>query len=747
MVLQTHGTRVFLTLLLAAILLVAGGLCGGAWAQDETPDSPAEATPLADIQASVDLSSPRATLSTFLNAMNAVKSGKEEFWSAALECIYLKDLEGEERVTTGEALANQLFDVLNGLTIDLEAIPDTLEERSFTAELGESGDIPLEFLKNNDDDFWRFRRSFLEREVEGLQETADEQAEEAEPIAKDVNPLLATPRRTMQTFIEGVNTWDDGGTAQALLALDLSWLPENIREETGEGLALDLKYIFDHDKLVVYQSIPEYTTGENYVHLHEGSRRIEIVPIPVGEDTDSVEWKFSQASLKNIDKLLPIFYNRPLVAGAVDTSGLSASLRLQEWMFNNYPVLTKKVVILENWQWLGMFISILLGMIISRIIAFILLRLVRRYFSQERLKLDKKLERDFVRPLRVALMAWVWWIALKPLDIPPEILNYLKTVIVTISSSSLVWAVYRLVDIIGTYIAEKALKSENKYDDMVVPLVVRSLKVFVMLAGVMFVAQMNDWNYRAALAGVGIGGLAFALAAQDTLGNLFGSLTVMMDRPFQIGDWVQIGDVDGNVESVGIRSTRIRTFYNSMITVPNAQLTSAIVDNYGARRFRRTKMNLGITYDTPPDKIAAFCEGIRELIRKHPYTRKDYFHVYLNTFGDSSLNILLYCFHECPDWSTELRERERLLLDIIRLAERMGVEFAFPTSTLYVNPGNGSPCTDELPIRHENAMEQGRKLADDIVHEYMGKTPQVPPPVTFEMPAQGADEIGDNDAS
>ena len=739
--------KYFPAIILMAAVLVPG-LSGNSWAQDETPEAATEATPLSVIQESVDLSSPRATISTFLNAMNAIESGKVEYWPAALECIYLLDLDGEERVQTGEALANRLYEVLNSLTIDLDAIPDTLDERTFTANLGESGDIPLEFLQNNEDDYWRFRRSFLEREVETLQETADEEAEEVEPIADDVNPLLATPRRTMQTFIEGVNSWDDGGAEQALLALDLSWLPDNIRQETGENMALDLKYIFDRHKLVVYQSISDDASGEKYVHLSEGSRRIEIVPVPVTEGGESVEWKFSQASLKNIDILLTLFYTRPVVSGAIDTSSLSFSLRIQEWMAKNYPFLAKKIVILENWQWMGMFISILLGMVVSRIIAFILLLFVRRFFNQEHLKLDKKLERDFVRPLRVALMAWVWWIALKPLDFPPEILVYLKTIIITISSSSFVWAVYRLVDIIGTYIGEKALKSENKYDDMVVPLIVRALKVFVLGAGVIFVAQVNDWPYETALAGVGLGGLAFALAAQDTIGNIFGSLTVMMDRPFQIGDWVQIGDVDGNVESVGIRSTRIRTFYNSLITVPNAQLTSAIVDNYGARRYRRIKMNIGITYDTPPDKIEAFCEGIRELIRQHPYTRKDYFHVYLNTFGDSSLNILLYCFHECPDWSTELRERHRLMLDVMRLAERMGVEFAFPTTTMYVNPGGDVPQNKAgIQIEPNDAMQQGRKLADGIIHDFMGKTPQVPPPVSFDIPSQGFEDTGgDNDS-
>ena len=326
------------------------------------------------------------------------------------------------------------------------------------------------------------------------------------------------------------------------------------------------------------------------------------------------------------------------------------------------------------------------------------------------------------------------WLALKPLSLPEAALSPLKVIITTVSCIAFVWAVYRLVDILGTYISEKARLTENKYDDLVVPLIVRTLKLFVLCVGFIFILEMNDQDYRTILAGFGLFGMAMALAAKDTLGNIFGSLTVLMDRPFQIGDWVQMGDVDGNIESVGIRSTRIRTFYNSRVTIPNSTLTNAVIDNYGERQFRRYKATIGITYDTPPDTIDAFCEGIRELIRQHPYTRKDYFHVYLNDFGDSSLNIMLYCFHECPDWSTELRERHRLLNDIIRLAASMGVEFAFPTSTLYMRKDEPGPSLPPV-ANGTDALTEGRRRASDVIKEQTGGNASVPPPVSFVNPA------------
>ncbi|MFQ5501485.1 MAG: mechanosensitive ion channel family protein, partial [Phycisphaerae bacterium] len=271
-------------------------------------------------------------------------------------------------------------------------------------------------------------------------------------------------------------------------------------------------------------------------------------------------------------------------------------------------------------------------------------------------------------------------------------------------------ATYRVIDLIFGYLSILANRSASRFDVLLVPFGRKFLKVVVTVGGLIyFASRIYPDRLTALLGGLGLGGLAFALAAQDTIKNIFGSITVMLDRPFEIGDWVKIGEVEGTVESVGFRSTRIRTFYNSQVNVPNGKLIDAIVDNLGRRRFRRISCMLGLTYDTPPEKIDAFCEGVRELIRRHPYTRKDYYHVYLNAFGPHSLDVLLYCFHEAPDWSTELREKHRLFADILRLAERLGVEFAFPTQTLHVQKSDAPPPS-KPPI-----PEKARTLSPHMV--------------------------------
>jgi len=263
----------------------------------------------------------------------------------------------------------------------------------------------------------------------------------------------------------------------------------------------------------------------------------------------------------------------------------------------------------------------------------------------------------------------------------------------------------------------------------------KTLKVFVTVIGITFIASNLNLNVSSLLASLGLGGLAFALAAKDVVQNLFGSFTVIMDQTFHTGDWIIVNDIEGSVEEVGLRSTKIRTFYDSLITLPNSIFITAKVDNMGNRKYRRLKCTVSLTYDTHPDKIEAFCEGIKELVRLHPYMRKDYFHVYLNSLGASSLDVLVYVFWETPDWSTELRERQRFLLDILRLAKSQNIDMAFPTQTLHlltpetnadvsgVESGLQKSSVDEL-------SQQFKNTAKDIASLSI-KDGKKPPPVKF----------------
>jgi MscS family membrane protein len=159
---------------------------------------------------------------------------------------------------------------------------------------------------------------------------------------------------------------------------------------------------------------------------------------------------------------------------------------------------------------------------------------------------------------------------------------------------------------------------------------------------------------------------------------------IFVDKPFQIGDWVSGNNIDGTVEEVGFRSTRIRTFRDSVQYVPNGTIADLIIDNHGERNYRRFNTSIGLTYDTSTEKIQHFVDDLKKIILDHPKTIKTNYQVHLNKFSASSLDILFYVFFKVDDWSEELAVRHEIMLEIIRKAEQLEVKFAFPSQSLYV---------------------------------------------------------------
>ena len=416
------------------------------------------------------------------------------------------------------------------------------------------------------------------------------------------------------------------------------------------------------------------------------------------------------------------------------------------WIRARMPAgLRESTVLLEHWQWLGLLLLAFFGVVLDRLFTQLLSLLSLAVLKREHVAMEGQTLKTSLRPFGLLVMALVWLWGLRRLGLPDDTFVVLKVVVEFLVALAGVWGTYRLVDVLGEALRQWAERTESALDDLLVPLAVKSLKVFVVAMGIVFLAHQLRFNVLGLATGLGLGGLAFALASQDLVKNLFGSVMVIADRTFQVGDWVVVGDVEGTVERVGFRSTRIRTFYNSLVTMPNSALITASVDNLGQRRYRRWKTNVSLTYDTPPDRVEAYCEGVRELVRRHPYTRKDYFQVYLNAFAPASLDVLVYVFFECPDWSTELRERQRLMLDMLRLAQSMGVEFAFPTQTLHVKQVPDGPL-EPAEYADQRAVSQasmrGRKEARDIVATF-GLDGDKPPPVRLDV--SGQESRGDED--
>ena len=572
---------------------------------------------------------------------------------------------------------------------------------------------------------------------------ADPPSTDTQPIDESqADPALASPRAAMSTFLQAMIDAQNAPTPdartrafeQAIRTLDL---PRGLPAETQRATARELYTVLGRIELVNLATLPDQTDADRFryypqpdivAHAAFNARHPGFtIALAKGEDGN---WRFSRATLDQIHDFAVATETERTVAGVELDKTLIEQIRAR------MPSALKgsTTLGLEHWQWIGVLLVIFVGVILDRIARTILRTIWHRIEAHRDGNADTDTLNKAVRPFGLLVTAGVWYLALSIGLLPPTPTIVLLVAVKVIWIAAIVWGGFKVADLLGEWLSIQAGKTETKFDDLLVPMVKRTAKIFIAALGLVYLASAFSIEILPLLTGLGIGGLAVAFAAKDTIENFFGSVAVILDRPFEIGDWIFVNDVEGTVEDLGFRSTRIRTFYNSLVTVPNATLVRAKVDNYGRRKYRRFKTMINVTYDTHPDKIEAFCAGIREIIKLHPYTRKDYYHVWLNAFGPHSLDILVYMFFECPDWSIELREKHRFMLDIIRLADRMGVDFAFPTQTLHVaqfdpsaehQPGNIPDADAE-----RRAVLEGRKLARELTKDQPWKD-EMPGPVSF----------------
>lgn len=560
-------------------------------------------------------------------------------------------------------------------------------------------------------------------------QTAEEPEAPAATSEPEVEPVpveRASARATMTTFLEAFDaSKHPEGTDPLVVAsacLDLSQLRLTVRERLGRDYARQLKEILDRSELIDLATLSDDSAADPWsLAIADGAGTVVLSPDTRGE------WLFTTETVAAIPDLFRAVEDREVVEGVLEATQLTPAL----WLRSKVPPTLRKVgFLLEYWQWAGLFVLVLLALLLDRLVTTVIRGVVERYLARRTESIGRRDLDRALRPTGWLVGALVVWFGVLLLGLPALVLESLVTVIEFLAAAAFVLAVYRAVDVVTAVLTVRAERSENKFDDLLVPLVRTSLKVFISAFGFVFLAEVVNLPLGGVIAGLGVGGLAIALAAQDAVKNFFGSLMILLDRPFAVGDWVQIGDVEGTIAELGFRSTRVRTFYDSIVTVPNANLIEATVDNFGRRRFRRWSTHLSITYDTPPDAIEAFCEGVRELVHRHPYTRKDSYHVYLNRLGASSLDVLLYMFFDAPDWATELRERHRLALDILRLGHQLGVEFAFPTQTIHVEQEGETrphPASAGYDTVVSKARGQGREQARALVDGALGG--KKPPPV------------------
>ncbi len=490
------------------------------------------------------------------------------------------------------------------------------------------------------------------------------------------NHGLMTPYQTVVTHLKNLEEENYKPDVAARV-----FNPERVDQEKAEELAIQLLQIYKGAGIIIsYENIPNspsYLDSLNEQHIYVINNKYPQIYLA----KEGQKWFFS----KETEESIPSIHQELYPFGADKLLELLPKIG------------TTKYFGLHVWQMVGILIIIVTSLLIHFIFTLIIEKIIISLMvSRGYKKLAGSYVAPIAKPMSILIIFPILLIFIPVLQLPFTINNY------TLIALKALWPVfativcYRIVDVLGIYLIKLADKTESTLDDQLVPLVRKAMKIFVIIIGILAILANLDIDIVPLLTGLSIGGLAFALAAQDTLKNFFGSVMIFMDRPFQIGDWITSGDIDGTVEEVGFRATRVRTFRNSVTYVPNGQIADQTVDNHGLRNYRRFYTQISVTYDTPTAVINVFVEGLRAIVEKHPNTLKDNYHVYLNDMADSSLNVMFYIFFKVPTWGEELKCRHEILIEIINLAQELGVSFAFPTRTLQM---------ETFPEKKSNAPE------------------------------------------
>ena len=476
---------------------------------------------------------------------------------------------------------------------------------------------------------------------------------------------FSTPRRTMVNFM--ANLQDDQYYPDRAIK-SFNFTKVKGRNSKIEKAILFKKYIDARGYLLDEEVIPDEADFLDTVSkLHRY--------FPFSKESDiylekvNGVWKFSKMTVEKIDEL----YGKAYPIGS-------------SWFLKLMPRQLKGTFAdIHYWKWIGLLYLLAFSTIFFYFFRFLVAEIVTKfieYLGKEQMAL--RLLRPVSGPTALLVVLGILKLLFPLIQFPVQVSHYVQLTFNISIPILIVFVLYKLVDILALYFDRIAEKTESKLDIHLVPLLRRMTKVVVVALGLIFVLQNLGYNVTGLLAGLSIGGLALALAAQDTIKNLLGSLMIYMDKPFQIGDWITGEGVDGHVEEVGFRASRIRTFSNSLMYVPNAKLADMISDNHGRREYIRYKTMLSLTYDTSPAAIQVFIDGLKQITIKYPVVVEEKNQIYLYQLADSSINIQFCVFFVLKYGDDEFAIREELLFQVIRLAEFLDIRFAFPTQTIHV---------------------------------------------------------------
>jgi MscS family membrane protein len=344
-----------------------------------------------------------------------------------------------------------------------------------------------------------------------------------------------------------------------------------------------------------------------------------------------------------------------------------------------------KVTVMGNplWQYFASVIYIILAFYVSKLLDYVIQVQLRKWAAKTATKLDDLLL-DLLRgPVKIISFVVLLHIGLRVFAWPDWAANFISSGLKLTVACSLTYVAVKFVDLLmGLWHKRVESTQEGVLDMHLFPVIRKTLKIFVVIVAALVTSQNLGMNVTGLLASLSIGGLAVGLAAQDTLSNLFGAVAIFADKPFRVGDRIQLDSIDGTVETIGLRSTRVRNLEGHLVTIPNKTMANANIINISKRPNIKTVMNIGVTYDTSAEKVERAMQIIEEIFRPHPKTAD--LLINFNKFDSSSLNIQVVHWWNSTDFREYSLGFQKLNLELKRRFDEESIAFAFPSQTVYL---------------------------------------------------------------
>lgn len=368
-----------------------------------------------------------------------------------------------------------------------------------------------------------------------------------------------------------------------------------------------------------------------------------------------------------------------------------------EWAEPIKVIMGSKIGIFTYGELLLSFSLLLVTLATRNILTNVIFKRLKALAANTETEFDDRTIEALGKPVSLFFLALGIYLAAVVLPLDSEVEDVINSLFKGISMALFFWSMLRLMDVAADILTEFTEKKDLTISGFV-PLIKKVVRIFILIVAFIMVIDNLGYSVGGIIATLGLGGAAFAFAAKDTIANLYGSLALVLDRPFKTGDWIMVGDkVDGDVEEIGLRSTKVRTWPKTVISIPNHVMANEIINNWSRMPKRRVKQIVGVTYETKPDEIEGLVEDIRQLLREDDGVDQDFILVNFTDFAESSLNILVYYFTKSIAWLEHMDVRQRINCKIMRAVEARGLSIAFPTRTVHLEGGLSESLAGQLP--------------------------------------------------